>query len=179
MSNEKHLKKEQAAAPAPVAPEHLETAPEENPLEALQADMERFRDLALRTQADFENYRKRAIRDKEDAIKYANASLMERLIPVIDNFEFGIQAARNEGSQAVLVGLEMVAKQFQEFLTSVGVETVEAEGKPFDPNLHEAVGHEASDIVPEGAVVRQLRKGYKLRDRLLRPANVFVSKGKA
>jgi len=171
MSNEKHLKKEQAAAPAPVAPEHLETAPEENPLEALQADMERFRDLALRTQADFENYRKRAIRDKEDAIKYANASLMERLIPVIDNFEFG--------SQAVLVGLEMVAKQFQEFLTSVGVETVEAEGKPFDPNLHEAVGHEASDIVPEGAVVRQLRKGYKLRDRLLRPANVFVSKGKA
>jgi len=183
MSNEKHSKKEQAAAPAPGAEKQPETAqvaaPEENPLEALQADMERFRDLALRTQADFENYRKRAIRDKEDAIKYANASLMERLIPVIDNFEFGIQAARSEGSQAVLVGLEMVAKQFQEFLTSAGVETVEAEGKPFDPNLHEAVGHEASDTVPEGVVIRQLRKGYKLRDRLLRPANVFVSKGKA
>ena len=154
-------------------------APEENPFEQLQSDMERFRDLALRTQADFENYRKRAIRDKEDAIKYANAGLIERLIPVIDNFEFGIQAARAEGSQAVMVGLEMVAKQFQEFLTSVGVEPVEAEGKPFDPNLHEAVGNEPSDTVPEGIVIRQLRKGYKLRDRLLRPANVFVSKGRA
>ncbi len=154
-------------------------APEENPFEQLQSDMERFRDLALRTQADFENYRKRAIREKEDAIKYANAGLVERLIPVIDNFEFGIQAARAEGSQAVLVGLEMVAKQFQEFLASVGVQPVEAEGQPFDPNLHEAVGHEASDTVPEGVVIRQLRKGYKLRDRLIRPANVFVSKGKA
>jgi len=152
---------------------------EENPFEQLQADLLRFRDLAMRTQADFENYRKRAIREKEEAVKYANASLIERLIPLIDNFEFGIQAARAEGSQAVLVGLEMVAKQFQEFLTSVGVETVDAEGQPFDPNFHEAVGNEASDTVPEGNVVRQLRKGYKLRDRLIRPANVFVSKGKA
>ena len=152
---------------------------EENPFDQLQGDMERFRDLAKRTQADFENYRKRAIREKEDAIKYANSSLIERLIPLIDNFEFGIQAARIEGSQAVLVGLEMVSKQFQEFLTSVGVEAVDAEGKPFDPNLHEAVGNEASDTVPEGIVIRQLRKGYKLRDRLIRPANVFVSKGKA
>ena len=155
------------------------STPEENPFEQLQSDMERFRDLALRTQADFENYRKRAIREKEDAIKYANASLLERLIPVIDNFEFGIQAARAEGSQAVLLGLEMVAKQFQEFLASVGIETIDAEGKPFDPNFHEAVGHEASETVPEGTVIRQLRKGYKLRDRLIRPANVSVSKGKA
>ena len=153
--------------------------PEENPFEQLQTDMERFRDLAMRTQADFENYRKRAIREKEEAIKYANASLMERLIPILDNFEFGIQAARTEGNPAVLVGLEMVAKQFQEFLASAGVEVIEAEGKPFDPNLHEAVGQESSDTVPEGAVIRQLRKGYKLRDRLIRPANVFVSKGKA
>ena len=184
MSN-KNLKKEpEPAQSAPLQAGEEEPiaavpTPEENPFEQLQSDMERFRDLAMRTQADFENYRKRAIREKEDAIKYANASLIERLIPLIDNFEFGIQAARAEGSQGVLVGLEMVAKQFQEFLASVGVEAVESEGKPFDPNLHEAVGHEASDTVPEGTVIRQLRKGYKLRDRLIRPANVFVSKGKA
>ena len=79
----------------------------------------------------------------------------------------------------MLLGLEMVAKQFQEFLASVGIETIDAEGKPFDPNFHEAVGHEASETVPEGTVIRQLRKGYKLRDRLIRPANVSVSKGKA
>ena len=178
MSNKKN------SEPAPAAPEPTtepaEAAPqaEENPFEQLQADMERFRDLAMRTQADFENYRKRAVRDKEEAVKYANAALIERLIPLLDNFEFGIQAARAEGSQAVLVGLEMVAKQFQEFLTSVGVETIDSEGQPFDHNLHEAVAQEASETVPEGVVIRQLRKGYKLRDRLIRAANVFVSKGK-
>ena len=178
MSNENLNKEPENPTPEAEAVAAVPT-PEENPFEQLQADMERFRDLAMRTQADFENYRKRAIREKEDAIKYANASLIERLIPILDNFEFGIQAARTEGSQAVLVGLEMVARQFQEFLAASGVETVEAEGKPFDPNLHEAMGHEPSDTVEEGLVIRQLRKGYKLRDRLIRPANVFVSKGKA
>lgn len=179
MSNQ-NLDQEPESAKGASAEASAETAvAEENPFDQLQSDMQRFRDLAMRTQADFENYRKRAIREKEDAIKYANASLIERLIPIIDNFEFGLQAANSEGSKAVIIGLEMVAKQFQEFLTSSGVEVVDAEGKAFDPNFHEAVGQEASDTVPEGIVIRQLRKGYKLRDRLIRPANVFVSKGKA
>lgn len=179
MSNQ-HLKPESAkpaATPAQVEAAATEAAGAEET--QIQADMERFRDLAMRTQADFENYRKRSIREKEEAVKYANAMLIERLIPLLDNFEFGLQAARAEGSQGVILGFEMVAKQFQEFLASVGVEPVEAEGQPFDPNLHEAVGHEPSETVPEGVVIRQLRKGYKLRDRLIRAANVFVSKGKA
>ena len=164
----------------PTTPEETtETAEtEENPFTQLQTDLERFRDLAMRTQADFENYRKRALREKEEAMKYANAAFLERLIPVIDNFEFGLQAARAEGSQGVLIGFEMVAKQLQEFLTSSGVEVIDADGKPFDPNLHEALGAEESATVPEGIVIRQLRKGYRLRERLIRPANVFVSKGK-
>jgi len=144
-----------------------------------QADMERFRDLAMRTQADFENYRKRSLREREEAVKYANMTLFERLIPLWDNFELGIQAARAEGSEGVVKGFEMVAKQFQEFLTASGVEPVEAEGQTFDPNLHEAVGQEPSATVPEDIIIRQLRKGYKLRDRLIRPARVVVSKGKA
>ena len=158
---------------------------DENPPETLseeqqlQADMERFRDLAMRSQADFENYKKRSQRMQEDAVKYANAVLIERLIPVLDNFELGLQAARAEGSQGVVLGFELVGKQFQEFLSASGVEPVEAEGKPFDPNFHEAMAHEPSDTVPEGIVIRQLRKGYTLRDRLLRAANVVVSKGKA
>ena len=153
-------------------------AQDENPFAQLQGDLERFRDLALRTQEDFENYRNRSLREKEEAIRYANASFLERLIPVLDNFEFGLQAARAEGSKAVILGLEMVAKQFQDFLANGGVETIDSEGKPFDHNLHEALGEEESETVPEGHVVRQLRKGYKLKDRLIRPANVFVSKGK-
>ncbi len=168
--------KPQAQEEATATPEQ---AGEANGFEALQADVERFRDLALRTQADFENYRKRAARDKEDAIKSATAALLERLLPILDNFELGLQAARVDGSQGVIVGFEMVARQLQDFIANSGIEVIDAEGKPFDHNLHEALGTEASDTVPEGHVVRQLRKGYKFRDRLIRPANVFVSSGPA
>jgi molecular chaperone GrpE len=153
---------------------------EESLLTQLQGDIERFRDHALRTQADFDNFRKRAAREKEDAIKFANASFLERLIPILDNFELGLNAARGSAADSpILAGMDMVAKQLTDFLASSGVEPVNAEGQPFDPNLHEAVAQEASTTVPEGVVIRQLRKGFKLRDRLLRPATVMVSKGAA
>lgn len=158
-----------------------EPVPETPVIEAAvtQAELERMRDRALRAQADLENFRKRASREKEDAVKYANAVFLDRLIPVIDNFELGLVAARADaGGAAILAGLEMVARQLQDFLRESGVEAVEAEaGTAFDPNMHEAVSQEPSGEVAEGAVVRQLRKGFKLRDRLLRPAMVVVSKG--
>jgi len=153
---------------------------EESLLTQLQSDIERFRDHALRTQADFDNFRKRASREKEDAIKFANASFLERLIPILDNFELGLNAARSSAADSpILAGMDMVAKQLSDFLASSGVEPVNAVGQPFDPNLHEAVAQEASATVPEGVVIQQLRKGFKLRDRLLRPATVVVSKGAA
>ena len=159
-------------------PTQAETHSQDQLLSQLQGDLERFRDLALRSQADFENFRKRAAREKDDAVKYANASLLERLIPILDNFELGLSAARSsaEGS-AILSGMEMVARQLNDFLAQHGVEPVIAEGQQFDPNLHEAVGHEPSAEVAEGNIVRQLRRGFKLRERLLRPATVVVSKG--
>jgi len=150
---------------------------EDSLLGQLQGDLERFRDLALRSQADFENFRKRAAREKDDAIKFANATFLERLIPILDNFELGLNAARASGQSSILAGMEMVGKQLFDFLVSSGVEAVNGEGRPFDPNLHEAVAQEASASVPENVIVRQLRRGYKLRDRLLRPATVVVSKG--
>lgn len=151
----------------------------DNLLAQLQSDLERFKDLAMRSQADFDNFRKRAAREKDDAVKYANASLLEKLIPVIDNFELGISAAKTGGENSpILSGMEMVGKQLTDFLSDNGVTAIDAVGQKFDPNLHEAIAQEASDA-PEGEVVRQVRKGYKLRDRLLRPANVVVSKGKA
>ncbi len=167
-------------APAPAETAEAKTAEqtEDSLLIQLQGDLERFRDLAMRTQADFENFRKRAAREKDDAIKYANASFLDRLIPILDNFELGLNAARTSAADSpILAGMDMVAKQLADFLGSSGAEPVNAEGQPFDPNLHEAVAQEESATVPEGVVIRQLRRGFKLRDRLLRPATVVVSKG--
>src|SRR5271154_6332479 len=106
----------------------------ESALEKLQGDMERFKDLALRSEADLQNFRKRATREKEDAVKYANAALLERLIPILDNFDMGMTAARGDKNSAILAGLEMVAKQFQDFLTETGVQAIDAVGQKFDPN---------------------------------------------
>lgn len=153
---------------------------DESLLQKAQADAERFKDHALRTQADFENFRKRAAREKEDAVKYANAAFLERLIPILDNFELGLSAARsNAADSPIIAGMDMVARQLNDFLIGTGVEPVSGEGQKFDPNLHEAVAQEESASVAEGIVIRQLRKGYKLRERLLRPATVVVSKGPA
>ena len=144
------------------------------------AEAEKFRDLAMRTAADFDNFRKRAAREKEDSIRYANTSLLGDLLPLIDNFELGLAAAKSApDAGAILQGLGMVARQFRDFLSSSGLEEVPTEGAIFDPNLMESVGHENSDTVPEGQVLRSTRRGHKLRDRLLRPATVFVSQGPA
>jgi molecular chaperone GrpE len=151
-------------------------APEQ--LAQLKAELDKYKDIALRSVADLDNYRKRMAREKDDAIRYANANFLERLIPILDNFELGLQAAKAGGGQsAILDGMKMVFKQLQDFLASCGVETVEATGEHFDPNLHEAIAQEENAEVEEGVVIRQLRKGYRLKDRLIRPANVVVSKG--
>ena len=153
---------------------------EDDPMTGLQADLDRFRDLALRSQADFENYKKRSAREKEEAIKYANSSLLERLVGIIDNFELGLAAAKEQGADSpIYSGMILVQKQLSDLLAENGLQPIEAEGKAFDPNLHEAIAHEPSDRVPEGIVVRQTRRGYRLKDRLLRPAKVVVSSGRA
>ena len=148
-------------------------------LAGLQADLDRFRDLALRSQADFDNYKKRATREKEDAVKYANSSLLERLVSIIDNFELGLAAAKTEAAQSpIYSGMVLVQKQLNDLLEENGLQAIEAEGKKFDPNLHEAIAHEPSNT-PEETVVRQARRGYRFKDRLLRPARVVVSSGPA
>ena len=172
--------REEDKIPPPVATESdndtAETADEL--VASLQSDLDRFRDLALRTQADFENYKKRGAREKDEAIKFANRALLERLVPIVDNFELGLSAARNQSEQSpIYSGMSMILKQLSDFLTESGLEPVDAVGKQFDPNLHEAIGHEPSDKVPEGRVIRQTRRGYRLKDRLLRPATVVVSSG--
>ncbi len=165
-------------------------SPEENPENATQAETDpladalaeavKFRELALRAQADLDNFRKRTVREKEDSIRFANARLFESLLPILDNFELGLAAARSDAKgSSILTGLDMVFKQTQDFLIDFGVSAIEAVGQKFDPNLHEALAQEPSNDVAEGIVVKQVRKGYKLRDRLLRPANVVISTGPA
>ncbi len=136
-----------------------------------------FKDRLLRAQAEWDNSRKRILKEKEDAVRYAGEDLLERLLPVVDNFEMGMQAAKTATDpKSIALGFEMVLAQLQQFLRESGLESIEAVGHPFDPHRHEALGHHESAEHPEGHVLTQMRKGYKLKDRLLRPASVFVAK---
>ncbi len=133
----------------------------------------------LRTTADFDNFKKRAAREKEEARKFANESLLQKLLPVLDNFEMALAATQSssvEGLQSLQDGVAMIHSQLKNVLAEAGLEEVQAAGQPFDPNLHEAVSQQESAEVAEGNVLQQLRKGYKFRERLLRPATVIVAK---
>ena len=159
--------------PATITPEQLEELKDR----AARAD-ENWERL-LRTTADFENFKKRVTREKQEAIRYANEGLLQKLVPVLDNFDMALSAAQTgqtEAAQSLQAGINMIYQQLKSALVEAGLEEVDAAGKTFDPNLHEAVSQTETAEVPEGQVLQQLRKGYKLRDRLLRPATVVVAK---
>jgi molecular chaperone GrpE len=159
--------------PATVTPEQL------TELKERAAKADEHWDRLLRTTADFDNFKKRAARDKQDAIKFANESLLQKLLPVLDSLDMALAAAQSaqaDAAQSLQAGVSMISQQFKGVLADAGLEEVDATGKPFDPNLHEAVSQRETAEAPEGQVIQQLRKGYKLRDRLLRPASVVVAK---
>jgi molecular chaperone GrpE len=135
-------------------------------------------DRLVRTAADFENFKKRAARDRDDAARNASEYLIKKLLPVLDNFEMALAASQNQAGapESLQTGVAMIQQQLRSALLDSGVEEVDATGKVFDPNWHEAVSQQESAEVPEGHVLQQLRKGYKLRDRLIRPATVVVAK---
>ncbi|MGI8603216.1 MAG: nucleotide exchange factor GrpE [Verrucomicrobiales bacterium] len=149
-----------------------------DPLAVALAEAAQWKDIATRARADHDNFRKRMAQESAEMRKFANASLLEALLPILDNFQFGLQATQSEpAAQNLLTGLNMVAGQLQNFLREHGVEEIKAEGQRFDPNVHEAVAQEASSEVAEGTIISQVRRGFRLRDRLLRPASVVVSTG--
>jgi len=136
-------------------------------------------DRLLRTSADFDNFKKRAAREKQEAVKYANESLLQKLVPVLDSLDMALAAAQTAGpdaTQSLQAGVGMVCQQLKAVLAEAGLEELHAVGKPFDPNLHEALSQQETPELPDGHVVHQVRKGYRLRDRLLRPASVVVAK---
>lgn len=161
-------------------PAEAETPPPPTPAsEPSPAELEiiRLRDALIRLQADFENLKKRHQRDREQWIVMAEESLVRDLIPILDHFEFGIRNAEAElGGLRYAEGLRMILTEFHECLRRHGVEIVQAEGQPFDPEVHEAVAHMPSDR-PEGVNLTQMAPGYRMGGRLLRPARVVVSSG--
>ena len=133
----------------------------------------------LRTTADFENFKKRAAREKIETAQYASAALLQKILPVLDNFEMALAAAesaKGEKLAAMQSGVTMIQQQLKSILAELGLEEIDAAGKPFDPSQHEAVSQQESADVPEDHILQQLRKGYRFKERLLRPATVIVAK---
>ena len=143
-------------------------------LREAQATIDELNDLLVRQAADLENFRKRSQREKDEARQFANQGLLEKLLPVLDNFEMALIAS-GDADPAIRDGVQMIYDQLLGVLKESCVEPVEAVGEPFDPNLHEAISQQHTDEAAEGTVLQQLQRGYKLNDRLVRPARVIVA----
>jgi molecular chaperone GrpE len=162
-------------APSPALPVGAAAEPPPDPLEALRRDKDALYDRLLRTAAEFENYRKRAERERRDLAEYAAGGVLAELLPIVDNFERALQADAAT-LESLRAGIELIHRQLLDLLKRRGVAPVETAGAAFNPNVHEAVVHEASADHREGEIIEELQRGYKLGDRLLRPAMVKVAK---
>ncbi len=148
-------------------------------LDKAQDEAAKNRDLYLRAVADLDTYRRKVQREKQELAKFALQPLIEELLPSLDHLGMAIAAAQSsDDSKNILTGVEMVSSQIKKVFSNFGVEEVDAEGKPFDPNTSECVSHEPSEDVPENEVIKVVRKGYIFNGRLLRPASVVVSSGR-
>jgi molecular chaperone GrpE len=145
-------------------------------LEAKTREVEEHRDRYLRAAAEFDNARKRAAREREEYTRYANESLLRELLPVLDNFERALQAARGEpAAAAVAAGVELIQRELLRVLEKFGVTSFTSVGQPFDPERHEAIGRVPAQGRPEGTVADETARGYLLNGRVLRPAMVTVA----
>lgn len=166
-------------SPAAPAAEVPPTPAELAELKARAAKADENWDRLVRTSADFENFKKRAAREKTESAQYASASLLTKILPVLDNFEMALAAVgtvKDDKLASLQSGVTMIQSQLKNILAETGLEEVDATGKPFDPAFHEAISQQESAEVAEDHVLQQLRKGYKFKDRLLRPATVIVAK---
>jgi molecular chaperone GrpE len=154
-------------------------SPPEDPLERAQAEAARLKDQLLRLAADFDNYKKRARRELADTAKIAREDVLKELLPVFDNLERATSHANQATDvKALTEGIGMVTRQFLDTLSKLGIERVAALGLPFDPTVHEAVQHLETTEHPPGSVAMELQAGYRLGDRVIRPAMVVVAKPK-
>lgn len=151
-------------------------------LEQTQKEAKQLHERLVRSTADFENFKKRQMRERSDAVKFANEGILKELLPVIDNLERAVNAARQSADEAspvgpLLSGVEMVQRQFADALGKFGVVGFSALGERFDPARHEAVAQREDASVPSSTVIEEYQLGYLLHDRLVRPSMVVVSTG--
>lgn len=170
----------QASPETPIASEAQEVSPSSlDVLQTLQGELEQQKALTLRTLADLDNYRKRAIKEKEDMRKWAIGSLLEALLPILDNFELGLKNISAEAPPSFVQGFQMVQEQLLQVLKDFGLTPLEPKDEVFNPNTQDCVAHLPHESIAENHVIQTVRKGYTLQDRLLRSASVLVSSGPA
>jgi molecular chaperone GrpE len=143
-------------------------------LQRLRAERDTLLDRLARMQADFENSRKRAAREQQEFRDYALADAIKALLPTLDSLERALQSSASEKSE-LRSGIELVYKQLQDTLMKLGLRPIPAKGEPFDPRLHEAIEMVETTAAPDHQILDELQRGYKLKDRLLRPAMVKVA----
>ena len=149
---------------------------EDSETSTLKEQVEQLQDQLLRQAAELENFKRRMNEERLRETKYRAQSVVTKIIPAIDSFERALAATvEDESTATFLTGFKMIHSQLIEALTQEGVEVVESEGAPFDPTVHQAVMQEAVSDVESGIVLAELQKGYKLKDRVIRPAMVKVS----
>ncbi len=146
----------------------------EDELTRLKSENEEMSRRVLRAHADLENFKKRNIRERQESIKFANKDIFLKILDVLDNFDRAMMSA-NDPKDNFVIGVGMIQKQLMEVLTSSGVEEVAAEGKPFDPYLHEAIAQEPTDEHPEHTIIEVYQRGYRFGGTLLRPVKVKVA----
>ena len=161
---------ETEAEPAEVT---VEDAPAEDDTAALEAQLKEKSDRILRLQADFENFRRRTAKEKEELAAVITQNLLTDLLPLLDNFERAM-AVEQTDDEAFQKGVEMIFTQLREVLDKHGLEGIEAEGKPFDPNVHQAVMRVENPDVEDGTITQVLQKGYQAKGKVIRPAMVQV-----
>jgi molecular chaperone GrpE len=184
---EQALREATEAVEARQSPGHPRSLPPGSPsegpsaeVEALRAELNERQDRFLRLQADFENFRRRTLKEREEAYQYGHQNLVKDLLPTVDNLERALEHARKSGREdldGVLQGIDLVQRELMGVLAKHGVTEIEALGQAFDPSVHEALAQVEDRTVPTNTVVQVFQKGYRLRDRLLRPAQVVVSRG--
>ena len=144
-------------------------------MEAAQKQIDDLKRQVSYAQSDFQNYRRRKDEEQRDIVRFAKSELIRELLPVIDNFERAMQAAeKTQSFEALIGGVNGTFKQMDSFLHKAGLTKIEALGKEFDPNYHDAIGQVESDEYPANAVAEELQRGYLLNDKVLRPALVKV-----
>jgi len=144
--------------------------------EKLEAELADARQRYLRLAADFENFKKRARQDQLDTIQHASADLISRLLPVLDDLRSALEHKPEGVDEAWAKGIELSVRKLEDVMSTHGLEPIPSVGSRFDPRYHEAIGHVESDEHPEDTVVTELRRGYRIRDRVVRPSLVKVSR---